>query len=113
MKREVDGSVVVIANASAPQAADTALDFARRGWFVVLGGISEKALNQLERYIRMNGGVAHVVPGNAETREGRLRLEYEALSWFGRVDEWIDNARDLENGSRRYGHWKLRSLWDC
>ena len=73
MKHSVDGSVVVFANASTPEARNAALDFARRGWFVVLAGASDTTLNELKKYIHMTGGVAHVVPANPKTPDDLAR----------------------------------------
>ena len=113
MKHSVDGSVVVFANASTPEARNAALDFARRGWFVVLAGASDTTLNELKKYIQMTGGVAHVVPADPKTREGRLRLNYEATAWFGRVDKWIDDARATENETSRNSRWKSLLVVGC
>jgi hypothetical protein len=97
---------VVIANASLPEARDAALDFGRRGWFVVLAGASDIALHELRKYIQMSGGVAHVVSADPKTREGRRRLIHEATSWFGHVDKWIDDGRTTESETTHNGKWK-------
>ena len=106
MKHAVDGSVIVIADAGSRRMRNAALDFARRNWSIVLAGTNRTALDELTRYIRMNGGVAHAVYADSRTREGRLRLIAEATPWFGDLDRWADDSQQDEDRTGRNSAWK-------
>jgi short-subunit dehydrogenase len=66
--------------------------FAERGARVVLGSRNIDALNDLVREIAERGGLAYAIPTDVTRREEVEQLAEAALSYFGRVDTWVNNA---------------------
>ncbi|HEX8243640.1 MAG TPA: SDR family NAD(P)-dependent oxidoreductase [Longimicrobium sp.] len=81
--------VVVITGASSGIGAALARELGRRGHALVLSARNEEALRQVAAEC---GDAVHVVRADVTSRADVERLRDEALSAFGHVDVWINNA---------------------
>jgi short-subunit dehydrogenase len=92
MPRAVQEQVVVITGASSGIGRVTARRFAEKGARVVLGARNGKALKTLVEEIAQSGGQAVAAPTDVSRREQMEQLAQTAVSRFGRVDTWVNNA---------------------
>ena len=90
--KSIAEQVLVITGASSGIGLVTAKHAAQRGARVVLAARNETALQQAVDGIRRNGGRAiYVVADVAEVQQVQ-RIGETALSEFGRIDTWVNNA---------------------
>jgi short-subunit dehydrogenase len=93
MQREtLNDKVIVITGASSGFGKGAALEFARQGAKVVLAARRADQLEELAAQCRAEGGEAIVCPADVSKREDVERLASMALSTFGRIDVWVNNA---------------------
>lgn len=89
---ELTGKVIVITGASSGFGKGAALKFASAGAYVVLAARREQLLDDLARECEAAGGQALAVPTDVSVREDVVSLAQSALSKFGRIDVWVNNA---------------------
>lgn len=88
----MNSKVVVITGATSGIGRAGALEFAARGWHVVLAGRRREALERAAEECRAAGGSAQTVPTDV-SREADVRaLATAAMTHTGAVDVWINNA---------------------
>lgn len=92
LTRSLSDSVVVITGASSGIGAATAHALARRGAAVVLAARSEEALHTVAGQCRDLGGRAVAAPTDVTDPDAVQRLAARAVTAFGRIDAWINNA---------------------
>jgi short-subunit dehydrogenase len=90
--KPVEEQVIVITGASSGIGLATALKAAERGARLVLAARSEQILNELADGITQAGGEAVAVTTDVGSRGDLERVADTALSRFGRIDTWINNA---------------------
>jgi NAD(P)-dependent dehydrogenase (short-subunit alcohol dehydrogenase family) len=97
MTQESSGPVVVITGASAGIGAALARELAGRHASLVLIARREELLREMAETL---GTPVEVVPGDVTRRADVERVLERALSRFGRVDVWVNNAgRGITRGS--------------
>src|SRR3954453_6698455 len=90
--KPVQEQVIVITGASSGIGLATALKAAERGARLVLAARSEQTLNELADGITRAGGETVAVTADVGNRPELERVAETALSRFGRIDTWINNA---------------------
>lgn len=90
--RPLDEQVIVITGASSGIGLCTARAAAEQGARVVLGARSDDVLERLVEEIVSAGGEALAVSVDVADLGAVERLAERALSRFGRIDTWINNA---------------------
>lgn len=90
--RPIRDQVVVITGASSGIGRETALEFAERGASLVLAARNEEALHTLEREVTRLGGRPQIVAADVSLWDQVQRVADEAVSRFGRIDTWVNNA---------------------
>jgi len=83
---------MVITGASSGIGLCTAMTAAKRGAKLVLASRSEQTLNEICHKIRAEGGMALSVCCDVAKREDCQRAADAAISQFGRIDTWVNNA---------------------
>ncbi len=96
MKRDLRDAVVVITGGSSGIGHATALAFARRGARVVIASRSAEALGEVLCEIKRAGGDGIAVPADVAVWEDVERVVRDAVSCYGRIDVWINNAAVAE-----------------
>lgn len=92
-RRQQDrGKVVVVTGASGGLGRQTAIEFAKLGWKVALGARRPESLEQTARMCREAGGEALVQVADVTSEEQVAALASAALSEWGRIDVWVNNA---------------------
>ncbi|MHB8865891.1 MAG: SDR family oxidoreductase [Pirellulaceae bacterium] len=92
MPHPLSEQVVVITGASSGIGRDTAIELAKRGTRLVLAARDDQALGRVaEEVERLGGRVLTVVTDVGEWDQVE-RLAQEAVTHFGRIDTWINNA---------------------
>lgn len=99
MTQPVNEQVVVITGASSGIGRAAALEFGRRGAKLVLAARNGEALHDLAAEIGAAGGEAQVVVTDVARREDVDRLAAEAVTRFGRIDTWVNNAAVVVYGT--------------
>ena len=93
MKRQqLRDRVVVLTGASSGLGRAAAIEFARRGSWLVLAARREDALEETARQCIAAGGRAIVVPTDVTVPSEVARLASAALAEWGRIDVWVNNA---------------------
>ncbi|MGW0537331.1 SDR family oxidoreductase [Streptomyces sp. NPDC003032] len=94
------GKVVVITGASSGVGRACALRFASRGWSVVLAARRAEELERVAAMCRERRGArALVVPTDVTDTRAVDHLAQRAVSAFGRIDVWVNNAAVAAFGS--------------
>jgi len=91
-ERDLAEKVVVITGASSGFGKGAALKFADQGASLVLAARREELLDELATECERLGGRAHVVPTDVSLEEDMATLAEAAVSEFGRIDVWVNNA---------------------
>jgi hypothetical protein len=84
--------VIVITGASSGIGLATAQMAAKRGAKVVLAARSDHTLADIVRQIQAQGGAAFAVCADVTLREDLERIASQAVTTFGRIDTWVNNA---------------------
>ncbi|MEX2282832.1 MAG: SDR family oxidoreductase [Gemmatimonadota bacterium] len=92
MPKPVAEQVMVIVGASSGIGLLTAQEAARRGAKVVLAARNVRDLDLAVRQIARAGGDALAVPTDVTAYDQVERLARRAVTEFGRIDTWINNA---------------------
>jgi short-subunit dehydrogenase len=90
--KPLDQQVIVITGASSGIGLATAETAARKGAKVVLAARSGERLDEIARRINSEGGEALAVPCDVSDRAQVNRLAQEAITRFGRIDTWVNDA---------------------
>jgi len=90
--KPLDQQVIVITGASSGIGLATARTAAEKGAKLVLAERSEETSNEIVNQINSRGGVAVYVPCDVADRQQVERVAQEAITRFGRIDTWINNA---------------------
>ena len=90
--RPVDEQVMVITGASSGIGLVTARMAAARGARVVLTARNERALKRAVKEIEAAGGAAMYVVADVADEDAVERVAEEAVSEYGRIDTWVNNA---------------------
>lgn len=90
--QELKGKVVVITGASSGIGKGAARDYAKAGASVVLAARRGELLDELAREIEAAGGRALAVPTDVSKQSNVEALGQAAVSQFGRIDVWVNNA---------------------
>jgi short-subunit dehydrogenase len=90
--KPLDQQVIVITGASSGIGLATAETAAGKGAKVVLAARSDQALTDLANRINAAGGEALAVPCDVADRSQVLAVAEAAISRFGRIDTWVNNA---------------------
>lgn len=88
----INSSTVVITGASSGIGKAAALLFAREGANVVLAARSDTLLQELASECENLGGNAIAVATNVTDKDSVQNLFETAISYFGSIDVWINNA---------------------
>src|SRR5690348_15639887 len=91
-RAEIAGKTIVITGASSGFGKGTALELARNGANLILAARRDTLLDELARECESAGATAIPVPTDVGRREEVETLAEAALSRFGRIDVWINNA---------------------
>ena len=92
MPKRLKDQVIVITGASSGIGLVTATTAARAGAKVVLAARNERDLNATVEQIRRAGGDAIAVPADVTVFEDVEALARAAVSRYGRIDTWVNNA---------------------
>jgi short-subunit dehydrogenase len=92
MPAPLNEQVVVITGASSGIGRETAIHFGRSGATVVAAARNEVALRELTLEVERAGGRALPVICDVADWEQVTDLAREALSVYGRIDTWVNNA---------------------
>lgn len=90
--RPLDQQVIVITGASSGIGLATAESAAKQGAKVVLAARSTDTLDDIVGRIRSAGGQAIAVSCDVADRQQVQRVADQAISHFGRIDSWVNNA---------------------
>lgn len=89
---ELKDKVIVITGASSGFGKGASLEFARQGASVVLAARREELLDELAQQCESLGGRAVAVPTDVSVADDVAKLAQQAISEFGRIDVWVNNA---------------------
>src|SRR5688500_16465653 len=92
MPRKVTESVVVITGASSGIGRATALEFARRGAFVVGVARSADTLQEVIEACQRLGSRSLAIPTDMTDPDAVQALAQQAAASYGRIDVWVNNA---------------------
>src|SRR3954468_2580159 len=90
--KPLDQQVIVITGASSGIGLATALAATEAGAKVVLAARSSETLDLIVDNIAEAGGTAVAVPADVGDRSDVERVAQTAISQFGRIDTWINDA---------------------
>ncbi len=90
--KPLDQQVMVITGASSGIGLATALAAAEGGAKLILNARSEDTLQEVVADIRSAGGDAEYVAGDVADRTVVQRIANAAISRFGRIDTWVNDA---------------------
>ena len=89
---ELKGKVVVITGASSGIGKGTALGFAKAGASVALAARRRELLEEIAQQCEAAGGRAIAVQTDVSVKEEVEQLAAAAVTEFGRIDVWVNNA---------------------
>ena len=92
MPRPLSRQVVVVTGASSGIGRETARTLGRRGAAVVLVARDEAALREVAAEVETAGGQALAAAADVSDAEQVRRVADRAVTQFGRIDTWINNA---------------------
>lgn len=92
MERTLKGKVVVITGASSGFGKGAARRFAQSGCLLVLAARRAHLLEELAKECEVKGARAVAAPTDVSKRADVERLAEKAVSSFGRIDVWINDA---------------------
>ncbi len=87
-----DRKVAIVTGASSGIGMETALEFSRQGYAVVLAARRLKQLEKVARQCEQLGGEVLVIPTNVEDETQVQDLIKKSADTFGRVDVLVNNA---------------------
>ena len=90
--KPLDEQVILITGASSGIGLCTAFLAAERGARLVLVARSEDTLSKLADQINNSGGEAIYIAADVAKREQLEDAADQAISYFGRIDTWVNNA---------------------
>ena len=99
---DLSGKVIVITGASSGFGRGAALKFAQEGASVVLAARRDQVLDELVQLCEAKGARALAVPADVSLQNDVESIAQQAVSQFGRIDVWINNA----------GTGALGNFWD-
>ena len=91
-EQNFSGKVVVITGASSGIGKGAALKFAEAGASVVIAARRGELLETLAQECQAAGGKALAVTTDVSKEADVIHLAQQAVSAFGRIDVWINNA---------------------
>ena len=91
-QKPLDEQVMVLTGASSGIGLATAQMAAKRGAKLVLAARSGETLNDIAREIEQAGGEAVSTAVDVADREAVERIAGAAITRFGRIDTWVNNA---------------------
>jgi len=100
--QDLNGKVIVITGASSGFGRGAALQFAQEGASLVLAARRDEVLDDLVQQCEAKGARAWAVPTDVSQQADVENLARQAISQFGRIDVWINNA----------GVGALGNFWD-
>ena len=89
---DLKGKVVVITGASSGFGKGTALQLAGGGAYLVLAARRDSLLEELAQQCQAQGGQAIAVHTDVSKPEDMQQLAQTAVSTYGRIDVWINDA---------------------
>lgn len=92
MPRPIRNSVIVITGASSGIGRATALEFAKKRATLVLAARNEKALEEVAQECQHLGAIAVAIRTDVSRESAVQDLVHGAISNFGRIDVWVNNA---------------------
>lgn len=90
--KDLNGKVIVITGASSGFGKGAALQLAGKGAHLALAARRDNLLEELAQQCEAQGGRAIAVHTDVSKQEDVANLAQSALSTFGRIDVWINNA---------------------
>src|SRR5687767_14799616 len=90
--KPLDQQVIVITGASSGIGLATAETAVQKGAKVVLAARSEETLDRVVSRLNAGGERALFVPCDVADRKQVERVAQDAVSRFGRIDTWVNNA---------------------
>jgi NAD(P)-dependent dehydrogenase (short-subunit alcohol dehydrogenase family) len=104
-----EGQTAIVTSGGTGIGRATALALAREGASIVLGGLEQQPLRDVDAEIRALGAAAHVVAGDVRRAEYAEALVDAAVRTFGRLDVVVNSA-----GTSAVGDLALMSeaTWD-
>jgi short-subunit dehydrogenase len=91
-EKDLNQKVIVITGASSGFGKGAALKFAKAGASVVIAARRDEPLEELGRECEAKGGRALVIPMDVSKPSEVEELARQAISTFGVIDVWVNNA---------------------
>ncbi|MCD0467258.1 SDR family NAD(P)-dependent oxidoreductase [Flavobacterium sp. ENC] len=98
LKNSLKGKNVVITGASSGVGRAAAEAFASQGCNMVVVARGQKGINEVVEYCHGLNVLALGVSADMSIAEDVDKVATEALSWFGKIDIWVNNAGVMASG---------------